>query len=114
MPDAGLFAFSSSGRGGGVVENRFYVCNEFDKAHTLTRTGYTCRAFTGEIRGGMIRPPSMLELERLQTAPDGYTTGVSDTQRRAMLGNGWTIDMVAHHFSTMGEPIDPAKDGRLL
>lgn len=57
---------------------------------------------------------SVLECERLQTLTDGYTEGVSNTQRYEMIGNGWTVDMVAHHFTTIGEPIDPAKDGRLL
>jgi len=39
---------------------------------------------------------SPLECERLQTVPDDYTKGVSDTQRYRMLGNGWTVDVVAH------------------
>lgn len=109
-----IFSFSSSGRGGGRVENRFYFSHEFEKAHTLTRTGYTCRAFTGHVRNGMIAPPSITELELLQTARPKYTEGVSESQRRMMLGNGWTIDMIAHHFSTIGQPIDPHADGRLL
>ena len=37
-----------------------------------------------------------LECERLQTVPDNYTSGVSDTQRYKMLGNGWTIDVICH------------------
>lgn len=37
-----------------------------------------------------------LECERLQTVPDNYTEGVSKTQRYKMLGNGWTIDVIAH------------------
>ena len=37
-----------------------------------------------------------LECERLQTIPDGYTEGVSNTQRYKMLGNGWTVDVIAH------------------
>ena len=40
-----------------------------------------------------------IECERLQTVPDGYTEGVSDTQRYKMLGNGWTVDVIAHIFS---------------
>jgi DNA-cytosine methyltransferase len=39
-----------------------------------------------------------LECERLQTVPDGYTSCVSDTQRYKMLGNGWTVDVIAHIF----------------
>lgn len=40
-----------------------------------------------------------LECERLQTVPGNYTSCVSDTQRYKMLGNGWTIDVIAHIFS---------------
>lgn len=37
-----------------------------------------------------------IECERLQTVPDNYTEGVSNTQRYKMLGNGWTVDVIAH------------------
>ena len=40
-----------------------------------------------------------VECERLQTLPDGYTEGISDTQRYKALGNGWTVDVIAHIFS---------------
>ncbi len=36
------------------------------------------------------------ECERLQTVPDGYTKGVSNTRRYQLLGNGWTIDVIVH------------------
>ena len=36
-----------------------------------------------------------LECERLQTVPDNYTQGVSNTQRYKMLGNGMTVDVIA-------------------
>ena len=44
-----------------------------------------------------------LECERLQTVPEGYTEGVSNTQRYKMLGNGWTVDVVAHIFKGLCE-----------
>ena len=40
-----------------------------------------------------------LECERLQTVPDNYTEGVSNTQRYKMLGNGWTVDVISHIFN---------------
>lgn len=40
-----------------------------------------------------------VECERLQTVPDNYTNHVSNTQRYKMLGNGWTVDVIAHIFS---------------
>lgn len=43
-----------------------------------------------------VRKLTPLECERLQTVPEGYTEGVSNTQRYKMLGNGWTVDVIAH------------------
>lgn len=40
-----------------------------------------------------------LECERLQTVPDNYTEGVSNSQRYKMLGNGWTVDVISHILS---------------
>jgi len=48
------------------------------------------------IENGNWRKLTPLECERLQTVPDNYTEGVSNTQRYKMLGNGWTVDVVAH------------------
>ncbi len=47
---------------------------------------------------------TVLECERLQTLPDNYTAvdGISNTQRYKMIGDGWTIDVVAHIFSFVG------------
>ena len=42
-----------------------------------------------------------IECERLQGVPDDYTNSVSTTQRLEMLGNGWTVDAVAHIFKGM-------------
>ena len=39
-----------------------------------------------------------IECERLQTFPDNWTEGISDTQRYKALGNSWTVDVVAHIF----------------
>lgn len=41
------------------------------------------------------------ECERLQTVPDKYTEGVSNSQRYKMLGNGWTVDIIAHIFKNL-------------
>jgi len=45
-----------------------------------------------------IRKLTPIECERLQTVPDNYTNHVSNTQRYKMLGNGWTVDVIAHIF----------------
>ncbi len=45
-----------------------------------------------------VRKLTPIECERLQTLPDDYTSGVSNTQRYKMIGNGWTVDVIAHIF----------------
>lgn len=42
-----------------------------------------------------------IECERLQGVPDNYTDNVSTTQRLKMLGNGWTVNVIAHIFSSI-------------
>jgi len=42
-----------------------------------------------------------LECERLQTVPDNYTDGVSNTQRYKMLGNGFTVRVIEHILKNM-------------
>lgn len=44
----------------------------------------------------VVRKLTPLECERLQTLPDGYTSGVSDTQRYRAIGNGWTAEVIIH------------------
>ena len=39
------------------------------------------------------------ECERLQTLPDDYTACVSDRHRYETIGNGWTVDVIAHILS---------------
>lgn len=39
---------------------------------------------------------TITELELLQTLPVNYTDGISLTQRRKAIGNGWTVDVIAH------------------
>ena len=39
-----------------------------------------------------------IECERLQTLPDNYTLGISNPQRYKCIGNGWTVDVIAHIF----------------
>jgi site-specific DNA-cytosine methylase len=48
---------------------------------------------------GVIRKLTRLECERLQTVPEGYTAPISDTQAIKALGNGWTVDVIAHIFN---------------
>lgn len=45
---------------------------------------------------GRCRKLTPLEYERLQTLPEGYTEGICDTARYSAIGNGWTVDVIAH------------------
>ena len=71
--------------------NKFYTLTAQDK-HGVLIEGY-------------IRKLTPIECERLQTLPDGYTEAeikgkdISDNQRYKMLGNAWTVDVIAHILS---------------
>ena len=47
------------------------------------------------------------ECERLQTVPIGYTDHTAKTNRYKMLGNGWTVDVIAHIFSFIFWSVKP-------
>lgn len=74
------------------------VYNPNGKCATLT----TCGGGNTQkkvFQDGRCRKLLPIEYERLQTVPDNYTEGVSNTQRYNMLGNGWTVDVISHIFS---------------
>lgn len=58
----------------------------------------------------IIRKLTVRECMRLQTVPEEYVFPVSDSQAYKMLGNGWTVDVIAHimsHFSGLrSEPVE--------
>lgn len=70
------------------------------KCHTLTAV---CGGNQQKkvMDGNRPRKLSPLEYERLQTLPDNYTSGVSDGARYKAIGNGWTVDVVAHIFTNL-------------
>ena len=70
-----------------------------EKANCMTATMYKGTASNGvtniiaDYKYRMLTP---IECERLQTFEDGYTEGISNTQRYKCLGNSWTVDVIAH------------------
>ena len=52
-------------------------------------------------RNGEITKLTPEEYEKLQTVPVGYTSCVSNSERYKMLGNGWTVDVIAHIFKNL-------------
>ena len=71
--------------------------NDGNKFYTLT-----VKDRHGIFTQGYIRKLTPVECERLQTLPDNYTLTevdgktISDTRRYRVLGNGWTVDVIAH------------------
>jgi len=50
---------------------------------------------------GRCRKLTPLEYEKLQTVPDNFTEGVSNSNRYSLLGDGWTVDVVSHIFKNI-------------
>lgn len=55
------------------------------------------------LHNGAIRRFTQRELERLQTLPEGYTDGFSKSLAQKAIGNGWTVDVIAHIFTGLKE-----------
>jgi len=96
----------------GFIEVKPGECFDFENPNSETRRGRKMEDksnclmaketdFMQFTKDGKIRRLTPVECERLQTVPDGYTSIVSDTQRYRMLGNGWTVDVIAYIFSFM-------------
>ena len=75
------------------VKNKKANCLTTKNCHTnqylLNEDKSLCRLLTAN------------EFEKLQTVPLNYTNIVSNTERFKMLGNGWTVDVIAHIFNGM-------------
>ena len=74
------------------------VNSKLHKCQTLT----TCGGGNTQKKvyiDGRCRKLTPTEYERLQTLPDNYTEGVSNTARYTAIGNGWTVDVIAHILS---------------
>lgn len=71
------------------------VFNPAFKCHTLT-----CVSGGNQQKKVMVdgraRKLTPVEYERLQTLPTGYTEGLSDGRRYTAVGNGWTVNVIAH------------------
>lgn len=82
----------------GWVKNVFNTIDT-EKSECIMAVCYkTMKEFVYSDDNGL-RFLSCVELERLQTIPDDFTNHVSKSQRRKMIGNGWTVDVIAHIFS---------------
>lgn len=84
-----------SEKGKATVEKRYAAIDPI-KANCLTArsdASWNCNYVT---RNGVLTKLSCEEYEKLQTVPVGYTASVRNSERYKMLGNGWTVDVIAH------------------
>ena len=70
-----------------------------EKSNCLTASSQNLCKVTND----WFRKLTPIECERLQTVPDNYTNHVSNSQRYKMLGNGWTVDVIAHIFKGLSK-----------
>ena len=66
------------------------------KTPTLSSSSWEQNNFLVDAETLRWRKLTPIECERLQTLPDNYTEGVSNTQRYKMLGNGMTCAVIEH------------------
>lgn len=74
--------------------------SHIEKSPTLTANAWQENNFImGEDENSYIRRITPSEAAKLQTVPKWYKWECSETQQYQMLGNGWTIEMIAHFLS---------------
>lgn len=78
------------------MDNIKRIYNIEYKSPTLTCDGKGGHRVKKILQEGIPRKLTPLEYERLQTLPDGYTAGISDSQRYNVIGNCWTADIIIH------------------
>ena len=80
-----------------VIVKEVYNLN--GKCNTLLCDGNGGNLQKKVYQNGKCRKLMPIEYERVQTLPDNYTDCVSDSRRYTAIGNGWTVDVIAHIFS---------------
>ena len=66
--------------------------------HRYRDTGFTTIVWEEKGNDDSIRYMNQIELERCQTVPEGYTKCLTRNEAANVLGDGWTIDVIAHIF----------------
>ena len=75
--------------------NRIWKTDKFSGSLSVCNTPKIGYAKNGCI---FSRKLNIQEAEKLQTLPLGYTDGVREIERHKVLGNCWTVDVIAHIF----------------
>jgi len=76
------------------------------KSNTLLCDGNGGNLVKKVWQNGKVRKLMPIEYERLQTLPDNYTDGLSDSKRYSAIGNGWTVDIIAHILTKLNDGND--------
>jgi DNA (cytosine-5)-methyltransferase 3A len=79
--------------------NRVYSTE--GKSVCLSANGGGLGAKTGLYKTDGIRKLTPIECERLQSLPDNYTEGISNTQRYKCLGNAFNVEVIKHIISSL-------------
>lgn len=87
--------------GPGLMRNGRECYNLNSKCNTLLCDGDGGNRQKKIYQDGRCRKLMPIEYERLQTLPDNYTDCVADCHRYTSVGNGWTVDVIAHCFKNM-------------
>ena len=90
------FQYDLTGKGYKSQDQRAYFLD--GKHGTIPSHGASSKVKVMLDNGNIVQL-TPIECERLQTVPDNYTNVVSNTQRYKMLGNGWSVDVIAHIFN---------------
>lgn len=97
----GRLRWLTSPKGIECVKKRYAAINP-EKANCLTArsdASWNCNYVTRDDYG--LTKLTCEEYEKLQTVPVGYTNSVRASERYKMLGNGWTVDVIAHILKHM-------------
>lgn len=88
--------------GSGFMRNTREVYNLKHKANTLLCDGGGGNRQKKVYQDGRVRKLMPIEYERCQLLPDNYTDCVADSHRYTAVGNGWTVDVIAHILKHIG------------
>lgn len=83
------------------VEKGYTRINPYPKSGCITANGHKKWNENYIFKDGKYRYLSISELEKLQTLPPGYCNGLSYDDAYDLIGDGWTIDIVAFIFGHM-------------
>lgn len=88
-------------QGSGLMRNMREVYNQNGKCNTHLCDGDGGNRQKKVYQDGRCRKFTPLEYERMQTLPDNYTACICDSKRYTAVGNGWTVDTIAHIFKEL-------------